>query len=250
MIQAFFSALSFYTRLPVPKSIHLDEQSLNKATVFLPLIGLIVGGVCAGCYFAASLVFPKAVAAVISLIAGVLFTGAFHEDGFSDTCDGLGGGFTIEDKLNIMKDSRVGAYGLVGTLLLILLKFALLTETPSNIIIPAIMVIHVISRLTPVYLIFFLDYVRLDQKSKAKPVSRGISLGGLIIASSMAMVFSALLNPYFLLFFTAFPLLVLFFVLFYKKQAGGYTGDLLGASEQISEALLLGGVYIQWTFIV
>src|SRR6187551_2582742 len=130
-LHIFFTALMFYTRIPCPKNIDHNPDYLNKASRYFPLIGWIVGGICFGTYYLSSLVFSVEIALILSIIAGILTTGAFHEDGFADVCDGFGGGWTKEKILLIMKDSAIGAYGAIGLVLLFLLKFQVLYNLVS-----------------------------------------------------------------------------------------------------------------------
>ena len=127
-IHLFFTALMFYTRIPCPKNIDHNPDDLNKATRYFPLIGWIVGTVSFIAYYAVSLFLETETAVILGIIAGILTTGAFHEDGFADVCDGFGGGWTKEKILLIMKDSAIGAYGAIGILLLLVLKFKVISE--------------------------------------------------------------------------------------------------------------------------
>lgn len=113
----------FYTRIPCPKWVGHEPDYLNKATRYFPLIGWIVGVVSFGVCMGARQFWEIPIAVVLSLIAGILTTGAFHEDGFGDVCDGFGGGWTKTRILDIMKDSRIGAYAGIGLTLLLLLKY-------------------------------------------------------------------------------------------------------------------------------
>ena len=120
----FKTALLFFTRIPVGRHSDWNQEYVDKATSYLPVIGLLVGGFGGLVFFGASCIFPQTVAIVLSMMATVLLTGAFHEDGFCDVCDGFGGGYTKEQRLSIMKDSRSGAYAVIGATLLLLLKFS------------------------------------------------------------------------------------------------------------------------------
>ena len=122
-INLFWTALMFYTRIPCPTHINHSEDNLNKATRFFPFIGWIVGVISFIAYYLFQLILPIEIAIIFSLIAGILTTGAFHEDGFADFFDGFGGGWTKDKILKIMKDSRVGTYGMVASILLLALKF-------------------------------------------------------------------------------------------------------------------------------
>ena len=249
-MNSFLSALSFYTRIPVPFRVHSSPETLNKGTKFLPLIGTIIGGIVSGVFFLSQLIFSIPVSIVLSMISSVLITGAFHEDGFSDTCDGLGGGWTREDKLRIMKDSRVGAYGLTGTILMLLLKFTLLNELTSSLIVPAIISVHTLSRLVPVLLIQILPYVRMDETSKIKPAAQKISITAALFALFSSVLIIFLLNISFL--YLLIPAIVTTFwtAVWFKRKMGGYTGDMLGASQQISEVILLAGIIVIWNYIL
>src|SRR6186713_2527843 len=130
-LRIFFTALMFYTRIPCPKNIDHNPDYLNKASRYFPLIGWIVGGICFGVYYLSSFVFSVEIALILSIIAGILTTGAFHEDGFADVCDAFGGGWTKEKILLIMKDSRLGSYGVIGMMAILFCKFLLLKELPK-----------------------------------------------------------------------------------------------------------------------
>ena len=113
-IELLLTAVMFYTRIPCPAWVGHSEELLNKATIYFPVMGWVVGGVAGAVYWAAARLFGADVGLLLSIIASVLLTGAFHEDGFADMCDGFGGGWTREKILLIMKDSRLGTYGAVG----------------------------------------------------------------------------------------------------------------------------------------
>ena len=120
-IHIFFTALMFYTRIPCPKNIDHDPEYLNKASRYFPLIGWIVGGLSFLVFIFFEELFTVPIAVVFSIVASVLVTGGFHEDGFADVCDGFGGGWTKEKILLIMKDSAIGAYGALGLILILII---------------------------------------------------------------------------------------------------------------------------------
>jgi adenosylcobinamide-GDP ribazoletransferase len=123
-LKLFFTALSFYTRLPAPAFIHGNNAGLLPDSIrYLPLIGWMAGIVAAIVYLLANYLFGDTLAVLFSMVATVLLTGAFHEDGFADVCDGFGGGWTKDRILDIMKDSRLGTYGVLGLILLLGIKF-------------------------------------------------------------------------------------------------------------------------------
>lgn len=118
----------FYTRIPVPKSTGFSEENLNRATRYFPLAGIIVGGSGALLFIAANLILGVHASVLGSLILMIMITGAFHEDGLADFCDGFGGGYSKDQILSIMKDSRIGVYGTIALILVLLSKLLLLSE--------------------------------------------------------------------------------------------------------------------------
>ncbi len=235
--QVFLLALSIFTRLPVPVNIPYSEERKNEAYKFAGLVGLVVGAIGAMVFILASQLWPPTIAVVLSMASTIYVTGAFHEDGFADTCDGFGGGFTPERKLAIMKDSRVGAYGLIGMVLILLLKFVTLVEIEQLGL--ALIVAHSLSRTMAVSFIYTHDYVRADSDSKLH-ISANVTaeqertwlvyigLVALLLLANLALI---------LLLTTVLLLLRWLFSTWLIRQIGGYSGDALGAIQQISEVI-------------
>ncbi len=248
-LRLLLTAVMFYTRLPVPRWVGHSDDQLNRATVYFPLIGWLVGGVAAGVYWGAAQLWPPLVAVLLSTGAGVLLTGAFHEDGLADTCDGFGGGWTRERILTIMKDSRVGTYGVVGLGLVLVIKVAALAGAPGPpagaLSVPVLLLVaHPLSRLVAASFVRTLPYARADlADGKAKPIAQSLPLGRLAAAALLGLlpllaVAAWQRQPGLLLVLG--PLAVLQVVLgrWFKKWLGGYTGDCLGAAQQLAEALI------------
>jgi adenosylcobinamide-GDP ribazoletransferase len=124
-IRIFFTALMYFTRIPVPKGIDHDPAWLQKAPKYFPLVGIVVGFGCALIFIVFARFASFGIGIIASMTAGLLITGAFHEDGFADVCDGFGGGWTKEKILLIMKDSRIGAFGAIGLIAILGSKFLL-----------------------------------------------------------------------------------------------------------------------------
>ena len=264
-LHVFFTTLMFYTRIPCPKNIDHNPDFLNKASRYFPLIGWIVGGICFGVYYLASIVFSVEIALILSMIAGILTTGAFHEDGFADVCDGFGGGWTKEKILMIMKDSAIGAYGAIGLVLLFLLKFQSLIQLLNNIqnaefaifnfqFITFILFVaaHSISRLVAISIVFTHEYSREDASSKSKPIAQNFTWKEVVGA-----LFFGLLPLVILSFFQWQLLLVLapvfiarfFLARYFQKWIDGYTGDCLGATQQVCEVVFYLSIIAIWKFI-
>ncbi len=242
----FLLALSFYTRLPYPQA--LDYRQLPQSAVYLPLIGWLIGGISALVFYLADLLWPQTTAVILALIAGILSTGALHEDGFADVCDGFGGGMNKQRILEIMKDSHIGVYGVLGLLLMLLLKISLLAAMPSAAV-PLILIAgHSISRLSPLLLMRRYTYAR-EQHSKASGAVYQPHVQELIFASIIALLPLALLPV--LCALAIVPVLPATLLLghYFYRHIGGYTGDCLGASQQIAETIFYLSVNALWIFI-
>ncbi|MEN8218067.1 MAG: adenosylcobinamide-GDP ribazoletransferase [Pseudomonadota bacterium] len=250
-IQIFLTALMFFTRLPCPTWLEYSQDYLNKSTKYFPLIGWIVGGSAALVFWFSTFIFPNSIAVVLSMVTSILITGAFHEDGFADVCDGFGGGWTQEKILEIMKDSRVGAYGVIGIILILLLKYTALKAMPIEIVPLVLLAGHSISRFATSIVIFAYNYVRDDENSKIKPVAKKLSIIELIITGCFGIAPLLLLPSYYCLF-SIIPVFLMtkYLAHFFKQKIGGYTGDCLGATQQLTEIVFyLAMVTEFWIFI-
>ncbi|WP_163715532.1 adenosylcobinamide-GDP ribazoletransferase [Mangrovibacterium lignilyticum] len=237
-VQLFLTAVMFYTRIPVPATLEYSPERLNRATRYFPLIGWIVGGAGAAVFYGLVQILPLQLSVFLSMLATIFLTGAFHEDGFADFCDGFGGGYTREKILTIMKDSRIGTYGSVGLIGMLGTKFLALQSMPVYEIPMAMVAAHAFSRLMPVLIIFNSWYSRDDESSKSKPIGKKGKNSDLIIAIIVALVPMAFL-PWQLMA-VALPAALLLTFLFKKyteRKIGGYTGDGLGALQQLVEVL-------------
>ncbi len=246
-LQLFLTALMFYTRIPVPKWVGYSDEQLNKSSIYFPLIGWLVGAMAAFIFWASEFLFSHYVAIILSMIATILMTGAFHEDGFADVCDGFGGGWNKMKILEIMKDSRIGAYGMIGTALLLLLKYTALVTifdfmatNLDNSFWIIFLIGHSLSRFIALTFVYSHDYVREDLLSKAKPIGKKISASEIIISSIFGFLPIFLFSPWAVGALVIAPLFILKFYLgyYFKKWIGGYTGDCLGATQQISEVVI------------
>ena len=249
-IKLFFTALMFYTRIPVPKNIDHSPEYLNRSTKYFPVIGWIVGGVAGGVFYLSYMILPKPVSVILSMISGILITGAFHEDGFADFCDGFGGGWTKEKILEIMKDSRIGTYGTAGLVLILLLKFALLDAIDIYVLPLVLIAAHSLSRFIAASFVYTHEYARDDEKSKIKPIAKKISLFDLIIAGIFGILPLIFLQNVFY-FLIIVPVLITKYFLgrYFNKWLSGYTGDCLGAAQQITEIIFYLTYLVIWKFI-
>ena len=240
--QLFCLALSFFSRIPVPKSTPYSPELLNQSSRYLSLVGLVLGALQALVLAATAQLLPFSIAVLLTLMAGLVLTGAFHEDGLADTADGLGGGLTFERKLEIMKDSRVGTYGLVALLSVFLIKWQSLLALGTEAI-WALALVAGLSRATAVSLTFVLPYQQLDAVSKTKPIATSLQKRALFWIWLFVLPLLYFI-PWSLALSLVATLLLCFSLLFfyYRSQLQGYTGDLLGAAQQVTELSL----YLVW----
>ncbi len=236
-LNIFFNAMLFFTRVPVPRSVVCNDHYLSKAFRYLPLIGLLIGVLCALCYSALALVLPREICIVCIMLLSILLTGAFHEDGLADFVDGFGAGRDRDSILRIMKDSHIGTYGVIALILALLLKFQLLCQLEEQWLLPALVIAPTLSRFYPVLIVRLSSYARTES-SKASHSARGVSATSLAIAA-----LSSLTLPWCWGWMFACVLLASGFVLslgmhlYMKKRIGGFTGDCLGALQQLTELL-------------
>jgi adenosylcobinamide-GDP ribazoletransferase len=241
-IRLFFTALQFFTRLPIPGWVGFDAAWLNQASRYFPLVGVVVAAITSAVYVLTAWLFPAPVAVALSTAAGIYATGAFHEDGFADMCDGFGGGMTPERVLEIMRDSRIGAYGAIGTICLLGLKLVTLSMLPPFAAIGALFVGHPLSRLMASSLIWRLDYARAE--GKAKPLAQKMSGAEFTIAAITAAVPALVVVAMRWLTWSALiagvivaAIATIWLARKFVRRIGGYTGDCLGAVQQVSEVM-------------
>jgi len=241
----------FFSRIPVFRFFEDKAEYRNVHIKYLPLVGALLGLLQAGVFLAVYAFLPYEPALVITMIAALVFTGAFHEDGLADTADGIGGGYTKEKILTIMKDSRIGTFGTAAFVSALALKFMLLKNfTPERL--PYILIVsQAVSRIFPLIMVLTSRYVTEESSAKSKFVATLISVPGFIFGLISGLCFLFLLYPS-LQPMVLIPVLgVLFMIVrkYFVDAVGGYTGDILGATQQIFELLFLIGVLAQWKFI-
>ena len=254
-------AIQFLTRLPVPPFIHYNPQWLHQSSRHFPAVGLLVGLLCAGVFWLGSILFTPLVAAVISTVFGIRLTGGFHEDGLADSCDGLGGGLTRERTLTIMKDSRLGTYGVLGLVSALLLKVTLLASMPLSVAIIALIFGHTASRLLCISLLALLPYGGEIEHAKAKPMAQqltplqGVLSGGWLILAGVlvTIIFPNTMHQIGLGQWLLTLLLALIATDYMRRllyrRLEGYTGDGLGATQQVSEVAIYIGLAASMPFI-
>jgi adenosylcobinamide-GDP ribazoletransferase len=246
-LRVFFAAIGFFTRLPVPAWVGHGSDRLDQATRYFPLVGIIVGAIGASVTLAASLALPVALAVLAGMTATLLATGAFHEDGLADAVDGFGGGRDRARVLEIMKDSRIGSFGAIAVAMMLLAKFEALNAIGVRdglaSLALALLAAHAFSRLAASTLVFTLDYVREEEGAKSRPLAQPASPATLIVAAASGLAPCLLLDHR--LAFVALGLatgIAFLAARYFVRRIGGYTGDCLGATQQLAEVAFYAGL--------
>ncbi|MCL6294449.1 adenosylcobinamide-GDP ribazoletransferase [Jejuia spongiicola] len=249
-IQIFLTAIMFFTRIPCPKWVDHNAEYLKKSAKYFSLVGIIVGSIGALVFYGFSYMFSTEVSLLLSMVSTIYVTGAFHEDGFADVCDAFGGGWTKEKILLIMKDSRLGTYGVSGLILILAIKFSTLRETPIHLIPLTIIAGHSLSRFLATTLIYTHPYVRETDDSKAKPAAKSITLSMVIVSAIFGLV-PLLFFKTPLIFLTLIPCYIakVYLGAKFKKWIGGQTGDCAGAVQQLCEVVFYLSAIALWKFI-
>ena len=245
-VRHFLLALQFFTRIPVTGRlaawVGYSPAMLRASAAHFPAVGWVVGAVGALAFAGALSLWTPLVAAVLCSVVTVLLTGAFHEDGLADTADGLGGAATRERAMEIMRDSRIGAFGAIALVLALGLKVASLAALAGQGALTACAAVvgaHVLSRLAPLAVMRALPYVG-GEGGKAKPMADAVSPGSVAIASLWSLPAAALLvtasgPAHGLAAIAAAALVAVVMVRWLGRRLGGFTGDGLGATQQLGE---------------
>lgn len=239
----FYMALQFLTRLPVPSNVEHSDDGFAQSARFYPAVGLVVGVSVALVYAVACIAVSHIVAAVLAIVASIAITGALHEDGLADSADGLFGGFERDRILEIMRDSAVGVFGILALMSAFFLKFSALSQMWFWDTIWAIITAHVLSRHAMVEVISRYDYARADTAKFARPAVGGEDLTYARLWALGVVVIALLLLGFWatLVGVLAVALVVSGFAQFFVRKIGGYTGDCLGATQQLAEVSFLIG---------
>ncbi len=246
-VQTFLNAIQFYTRIPLRNLVGFTPARAQNSIRYFPLIGTIVGGLAAAAIDFTQPLVGTDIAVILGLGCSVLITGGLHEDGFADFCDGFGGGKSKDHILKIMSDSSIGVYASIGLIFMFMIKFTTLSklfsvgETCNTYIL--LIAAHVISRSSSGLIMFFLPYSKPESNSKAKPMTgklsvlNGIVLFWFIILGAGLVVFAHGLQLA-LILIVCTALITWLTTAYFKNKIEGYTGDTLGANQQIVEVLV------------
>jgi adenosylcobinamide-GDP ribazoletransferase len=235
-IRLLLTAVQYFTRMRVPAWVGHAQEQLAGAVRYFPVVGLIVGASGAATLWLAAQVLPAPLPAILATVVTLLMTGAIHEDGLADTFDGLAGGATRERALEIMKDPRIGAFGAIALMLMLLLKISALSLMPLWTAMTALLAAHAFSRFCAVLFSFAGRYVGSAERSRAAPVVTSVKVGDVVVAALFGLPALVLCGRNAIV--AVVVALVLLGLLFRwsVRKIGGYTGDTLGAAQQLTEA--------------
>lgn len=242
-VRLLVCAVQFLTRVPTPALKAFEPDWITRSARYFPLVGQGVGALSALVLLAADRAWGGTLAALLAIATGVIVTGAFHEDGLADTADGLGGGQTPARRLEIMKDSRVGTYGVCGLGLVLAIKVAVLATTPAATAALMLLAAHGVGRAAAVVVMRVTPYAPSGEPGKWKPVPQGVRTSEVLAAVVFAAWPLLLLPPGAVLASLAGGgLLAAGLALLARRLIGGHTGDVLGGVEQVFEVGFLLGV--------
>jgi len=232
----FLIALQFLTRIPIGTVEAWPSDWLARAAKYMPLVGALIGAIAGAALLVTALIFPEPLPVVIGLATAIVVTGALHEDGLADTVDAFGGGKTRDRCLEIMKDSRIGTYGTIALIVALALKGAALLPLDPLSAVGVFIAAHAGARLAAVLTIWALSYAGDGSAKVSRPASE-LTLPELTTAIVFGLMPGFLvLKPAIFLISAAFAFIAAAsMALMAKRRIGGYTGDVLGAIEQVYE---------------
>lgn len=245
----FLNALRFMTIVPVPSSDAATAPDwLSRCAKYFPAVGIGIGAASAVMLLLAGEIWGPVIAALLAVATSIVVTGALHEDGLADTADGFGGGRSVEKRLAIMKDSRIGAYGTLALAFGVALRVTALAEMPLWSGAAALIAAHAAARITPAFAMNALPYAGDTAAMKVSYTDAPVSANDIRLA--LIVVVCALVPLAFISILSVTSGLLLgaglatAIALWARRLIGGYTGDVLGAIEQMFEIGFLLGVAV------
>ncbi len=240
------AAIRFLTSIPLPWGREASREEFVRSVGYYPVVGLLIGLILAGLSWLLGLFLPSAVVNMLLIVALVVISGALHLDGFVDTCDGIGGHKTPEERWQVMRDSRVGGFGVIGACCLLLVKYISLNSVPQPLLMMTLVLVPVISRWAMVYAIFAYPSARPSglgkERKQATDWPRFIL--ATLITLALAIGLARLANiTYFYLAGPAIMLGIWVIVIamgaYFKRKFYGLTGDTYGAINEVAEVCVL-----------
>ncbi len=240
LIEHLALTLAFFSRIPLPKTLGSrisHNAKLGEAAYLFPITGLIIALPIAFVWYFSSLYLPSTLAAGLAIGTSLLITGGLHEDGFADCADGLGATPDKTKAMEIMRDSRIGTYGTLALILSVGLRWAALATLSPLIGIFAILISHSSARSIMTIAMRFSNYAREDGLGRqASKISSSNFILSMVIAFIIAIIFGSFAG---IMAITLATLTAWLFLKRLEQRIGGYTGDGLGAMQQIAEITIL-----------
>jgi adenosylcobinamide-GDP ribazoletransferase len=249
MIKDFFRGfvlqLQFLTRIPMPINICFDEKTFSRGVVFAPVVGLLIGAAAVGVYMIAGLLEKRMLAVLAALITGIAVTGGLHLDGVADTFDGLFSHRDPEKILAVMNDSRLGTFGALALIVMVLLKFVMLISISDKHLIGSLLIMPALSRMTIAWSASLSPYARKNGPGLAAALVENTGAVQVAVATIISLIIGISIFR-----LAAVPLtsgIIIFAVLaglYMKRRIGGVTGDVIGAVIELSEVLFLAELLV------
>lgn len=241
------AALQFLSIIPIKRDFTAEQ--VGRSTGYFPVVGLIIGLILAGLNYLLGLILPASVVNVLLVVSMTVLSGGLHLEGVIDTCDGIAGHGTPEERWRRMHDSRAGAFGVIGACLIVLVKYVSLNEVPQNLMLFTLITAPVISRWAMTYALFAYPYARPEGLGKAFKQATGWLQ--LLTATLVALALAAgLFKLAGLVILFVVWLLVMAVALYLRRKLAGLTGDTYGMINEIAEAavFIVAGLlaYKQW----
>jgi len=238
-MKGFIYALQFLTIIPIKTRGAAEERELGRSTAFFPLVGAVQGIILVGANLLCSRFLPTDIANGLVLVVLILTNGGFHLDGFADTIDGLAGGSTKEERLNIMNDSRIGAIGVVAIVLLLLVKFLAINNLQTDAKSYILILLPVIGKWSMVPMAYWADYAR-PTGGLGKAFTEHTGIKEFLLATFFALSASVILLSWYGLVYAGIIFIAAYLLtVFFKRKLGGVTGDVFGFQSEISEVIYL-----------
>jgi adenosylcobinamide-GDP ribazoletransferase len=237
---SFLLAWQFLTILPGgKKDADISPRDLGRSMSYYPLVGLLLGAILWGTYWLFSHVFPRTLCDGLVILLLAVVTGALHLDGLADTLDGMAAGKSAEERLRIMRDHRVGTFGVVGLILILGIKFLALNSLPEEIIGKTLLVALALSRWSMVQLTYRAPYAR-PEGGLGRIFKENVKKREMALATAFSLIIAVFLLRFWgAVLWLAVGVSALGIQLFFQKKIGGVTGDILGAANETHEVLVL-----------
>ena len=233
---SFLAAVKFLTIIPIPREASPEE--LGRSVTYFPVVGVIIGLILAGLNWLLGWLLPPSVVNVLLIAFMVIISGGLHLDGLVDTCDGIAGHKTVEERWQVMHDSRAGGFGVIGVCCLLLVKYISLNNVPETLMMTTLVLMPVVSRWAMVYAIFAYPYARPSGLGTA--FKQAASWWRLAVATLIALVVALVLARLAgLAIMVGIWVIVLMMAAYLKRRFSGLTGDTYGAINEVAEVGVL-----------